>query len=1236
MGAGQAGDRTPHDGVFLQGVQRGGHNRQWNFFAPVTVNMFGPGLERLRDVCFDPAPLARDLDLARFTGREWLISQIDRFICDKPRGYVIVQAEAGVGKSTLAAYLVGSRPWLHHFTRLPGGRSPEAARKSLGAQLIARWDLGEVWAPAGTLPAAAGRPDWFGRLLEDAAHRRDEAEPGTPVVLVIDGLDEAEPDLGFGRPGLPFGLPPSLPDGVFVVATSRFGIDRSLHAVRRPADWLEIAVDGPDNLDDMHRFLLDLTDPGRGDPRLTAALRRDGVDAGWFRAAVADACGGVWIYLRYVLEEIRDGDASARDVTRLPEDLAGYYGEQVRLWQGAPDDTVGAAQWEQVRLPLLGALAAARAPVSTAELAAFTGVPVSAARAFAEEAARAFLSRNFTSSGEPCYALRHQSLRDFLSGEVPAGRPDLASLVPVLAARTTLAHQQITAALTPPGVPGRRDWRTSSVYARSHLAAHSASCGELDSLMSDPGFLLAAAPAGILAHRGTLRTRAGRRALAAFDLTLGEWGAAVGSEGRLARLALNAARVRATELAASCADYSDSEWPVLWAAWTGHGHQTLDAHEGGVQTVAIGQAGGRDVIVSGGRDRTVRCWDAVSGSQLGSALAGHNDAVTSVAAGRAGGRDVIVSGSLDGTVRVWDAVTHEPVGEPLPGHGGRVGAVALGRVGNREVIVGGCAEGWVKVWDAATGSPVTVLLTGVNDLVESLAIGRVNERDLIAAGSADGTVRAWDAAGSSDDCSAFQLADEDSYTAPVLALGRAGGRDVIICGSSGGTIQAWNPAAGHSARPRPLVSLDGYETLTSIAAGRAGNQDLIVCGYRRLLDEEFDLESGYVAGAVETWNAVTGAHVGTLLDGDCRPVTSVAIGHVSGRDIVVAGSSDGTLRIWDAVPVDQATSRLFGHKDSVYAVAVGAFSDGDEERSIVASAAHDGTVHIWDAVTGGESFDPVHRHGTPATSLAVGTVGSHVLVVSGSTDGELLAYDVRRSAGVLSTYLWPALSLNQVQAVAGVAIGRVGRRDAIISATDHGYVQAWHPPFNSPAMTVMAVSHRVTCVAAGQAGDQDIIVTGSDNGMVHAWNAVTCDEASFSPLRHGDSSVTAVTVGRAGDRDVIVSCSDDGTVQAWDAVTAAPVLRLPAAPRSPDGSLRNALSSVAIGRAGSRDVIVTGCEDGAVRIWDAVTGIIACPPLACHDYWVSGVAIGPAGNRTVIASCSDDRSVVVHEYRHRS
>ena len=676
-------------------------------FAPVTQYLFSGEFERLRDMCFDPAPLARDLDLARFTGREWLIRQIDAFIQRRPRGYVIIQAEAGVGKSTLAAHLAGTRPWLCHFTRLPGGRSPEAARKSLAAQLIAAWNLPK-WAPDGVLPVASSRPDWFSRLLEAAARKRDQQQPEEalrePIVMVVDGLDEAEPEPTGGR-GLPLGLPENLPDGVYVVATSRFGIDRALHAVRNPADWLQIEVEGADNLDDMRRFIQDVTSPECGDRRLVEMLGGAGVDVGWFRAMLAQACAGVWIYLRYVLDEIRDGIRNPRSIEDLPGDLAGFYAEQVERWRGPGEDEAGQRRWEQVRLPLLGVLGAARAPLTVAELAAFAKVPSpEASRVFVEETARAFLSRRDDDQPRaPRYALRHQSLRDLLTGNIPV-RPDLQSAARVLTAQVQAAHRQITGTLTPDGEPGVRDWDAAGPYARQHLAAHGAACGELDTLTCDPGFLLAANPGAVLAQRANVRTSDGKRALAAFDLSLHDWEAATPAT-RLDRLATNAARVQATALAAAACAIAGGEWPIHWAAWTGQGHRRLARH-GAVRAVALGRAGDRDVIVSGSDDGTVRVCDAVTGAPVGGPPTGHDGPVKTVAIGPAGDRDVIVSGSDDGTVRVWDAVTGVPVGGPLAGHDGPVRAVAIGRAGDRDVIVSGSADQTVRVWDAVTGVPV--------------------------------------------------------------------------------------------------------------------------------------------------------------------------------------------------------------------------------------------------------------------------------------------------------------------------------------------------------------------------------------------------------------------------------------------------------------------------------------------------------------------------------------------------
>ena len=795
-------------GTPVQGADYRDGDKQRNYFAPITKNMFTGAFERLRDVCFDPAPLARDLDVARFTGRDRLIQRIDGFIRERPRGYVIIKAGSGVGKSALAAHLVGTRPWLHHFTWLPGGRSPEAARKSLAAQLIARWSLLYEWAPDGVLPPASADPGWFAGLLDAAAAKCRGDGTGERVVLVVDDLDEFEAaETPAGR-GLALGLPDRLPDGVFVVATSRLGIDPA----GDPAGWLQVEIDGADNRDDLRRFIENVTSPDGGDPRLTEPLVRAGADVARFRRDVARACAGVWIYLRYVLDEIRDGATDPRGASELPGDLASYYAEQVRYWRGDPDSEAAARRWETVRLPLLGVLAAARAPLAVIDLASFAGVSgAEPSRAFIEETALAFLSRDDGGSAEagepggladpgglagpPRYALRHRSLRDLLTGSVPAERPDLSSLARLFAEQAALAQQQITAALIPPGAPAERNWDGAGEYARYHLAAHAAACGTLDSLASDPGFLLMTDPASFLAQRASLRTQDGRRSLAAFELSLGDGKGPAGAEPaeRMARLAASATRVHAATLAAACAQRSADEWPANWAAWASQGYRQLTGHDDWVFAVATGRVGERDVFVSGDSDGTAQLWDPITGFPVGEPLGGGGHAVYAVAIGRAGDRDLVVSGYRDGTVRTWDAATGDPAGPELTGHHAPVTAVATGRLGGRDVIISGSRDGTVRTWDARSGEPADSGLAGIDSEVTAVATGRAGGRDVIVTGYRDGTVRTWDAATGDPAGSPF-TGHRDAVT--TVATGRAGDRDVIVSGDAKGTVLVYEYRPG--------------------------------------------------------------------------------------------------------------------------------------------------------------------------------------------------------------------------------------------------------------------------------------------------------------------------------------------------------------------------------------------------------------------------------------------------------
>ena len=74
----------------------------------------------------------------------------------------------------------------------------------------------------------------------------------------------------------------------------------------------------------------------------------------------------------------------------------------------------------------------------------------------------------------------------------------------------------------------------------------------------------------------------------------------------------------------------------------------------------------------------MRVWRIADGTPVGDPLRGH-DMVTAVAAGTLpDGTPVIISGGRDGTVRVWRLADGTPVGEPMTGHYDDVQSVAAG------------------------------------------------------------------------------------------------------------------------------------------------------------------------------------------------------------------------------------------------------------------------------------------------------------------------------------------------------------------------------------------------------------------------------------------------------------------------------------------------------------------------------------------------------------------------------
>ncbi|MGY3060795.1 hypothetical protein ACVWZD_005040 [Streptomyces sp. TE3672] len=118
----------------------------------------------------------------------------------------------------------------------------------------------------------------------------------------------------------------------------------------------------------------------------------------------------------------------------------------------------------------------------------------------------------------------------------------------------------------------------------------------------------------------------------------------------------------------------------------------------------------------------------------------------------------------------------------------------------------------------------------------------------------------------------------------------------------------------------------------------------------------------------------------------------------------------------------------------------------------------------------------------------------------------------------------------------------------------------------------------------------------------------------------GDDVVDSVVLGLVGPRPVVVSGCFDGTVRIWDAVSGARLGAL---------ALDSGVMSVALGRVADHDLIVAGDEEGWIRVWNATDLKPIGVPLAGHYGAVNTVAFGRVGDRDVIVSGGGDGAVRV-------
>lgn len=338
-----------------------------------------------------------------FVGREFIFAAINDSLKDREflSGYIVISGEPGIGKTAMMAQLIKQNGAVHHFNIAPQNiRSPQDFLANVCAQLIVRYKLDYPALP----PEATKDSGFLSRLLEEVASKEQ------PILILVDALDEAE-DTGLPSSANRLYLPRTLPKGIFFIVTSREEHDYRLDVDRRKDIYLR--DDDPRNLDDVRQYIRNYVQEHRTE--MATKIEQWSVNEDDFVAVITEQSEGNFMYLVYVLRDIRDGKLNSSNVDNihnLPKGLRDYY---QRHWRSMKEQDK--ERFEMYYEPVVCQLATVREPVSIAQLVEWTKLKPMRIKEVIQ-VWREFLNEFSLEEAQPLYRIYHASFQDFLKDEV--------------------------------------------------------------------------------------------------------------------------------------------------------------------------------------------------------------------------------------------------------------------------------------------------------------------------------------------------------------------------------------------------------------------------------------------------------------------------------------------------------------------------------------------------------------------------------------------------------------------------------------------------------------------------------------------------------------------------------------------------------------------------------------------------------------------------------------------------
>jgi WD40 repeat protein len=250
--------------------------------------------------------------------------------------------------------------------------------------------------------------------------------------------------------------------------------------------------------------------------------------------------------------------------------------------------------------------------------------------------------------------------------------------------------------------------------------------------------------------------------------------------------------------------------------------------------------------------------------------------------------------------------------------------------------------------------------------------------------------------------------------------------------------------------------------------------------------------------------------------------------------LIATGSSDNTIRLWNAVTYQQVGQPLEGHLDWVNSVA---FSP---DGQTLVSGGRDGKVILWDVASSEMIDEPFLEHTSEVRSVAFAPDGQ--TVASGGVDQTIIIWDIETGGSITTLGPDNPDTTEEQEGHASAVYSVVFSPDGTILASGSGdnTILLWN--VNTGELVVdPLIGHESWIMSLAFSPDGRILASGSADEHIHFWSP-TSGESFGTFTGHRDYVRSLVfnqeeilldqTPYQAGS--LLLSASDDGYVLLWD------------------------------------------------------------------------------------------------------